>query len=309
MKKLKRKHKEINSYALIKIFLGFIIIWFIGNGLLSVLKNKAIETETLTYKIDEKIIATYGVLDMSEVLLPALETGQAVKVVQEGNRVRSGNAVYQVNNRTVYAPLAGLVSYKIDGYEEINDLSEILRRDLDKDYKEQENRKKEQNENAVQEEAYSKIINNFDNVTMCVLCPVSPYINGLKKGDVLKFRLLDNELEFSGKITETIAVSDYEKGLRVDLGAPQEQIFGQRIYKIEVFYEQQKVIEIPKSAVVIQNGENGVYTLRKGFVFWKPIFIVKEYAENKSLIVNGLEVGETIVTTPHLVSEGENIKY
>ena len=49
--------------------------------------------------------------------------------------------------------------------------------------------------------------------------------------------------------------------------------------------------------------------MRKGFVFWKPVIVVTERPETKQLIVNGIEAGETIVTTPHLVSEGENIKY
>ena len=114
MKKQKRKQREINSYALVKFFLGVAVVWFIGNGLLSMLTNKAIQTQTLAYQIDEKIIATYCVLDMSEVLLPSLETGQATKLLSEGDRVRSGNAVYQVNDKTIYAPVAGLVSYKID---------------------------------------------------------------------------------------------------------------------------------------------------------------------------------------------------
>jgi len=309
MKKQKRKQREINSYALVKFFLGVAVVWFIGNGLLSMLTNKAIQTQTLAYQIDEKIIATYCVLDMSEVLLPSLETGQATKLLSEGDRVRSGNAVYQVNDKTIYAPVAGLVSYKIDGYEQINDLVEFLQSDLDKQYEEQERQKKEKNETVVQDQVYSKIINSFDNVTMCVVCPVSPYINGLKKGDTLKFRLLDNGLELSGKIIETAAVSDYEKGLRVDLGCPRQEVFAQRIYKTEVFYDQRKVIAIPEKALVQQNGEDGVYTLRKGFVFWKPVIVVTERPETKQLIVNGIEAGETIVTTPHLVSEGENIKY
>ena len=206
MKKQKRKQREINSYALVKFFLGVAVVWFIGNGLLSMLTNKAIQTQTLAYQIDEKIIATYCILDMSEILLPSLETGQATKLLSEGDRVRSGNAVYQVNDKTIYAPVAGLVSYKIDGYEQVNDLAEFLQSDLDKQYEEQERQKKEKDETVVQDQVYSKIINSFDNVTMCVVCPVSPYINGLKKGDTLKFRLLDNGLDFSCIFIESFCV-------------------------------------------------------------------------------------------------------
>lgn len=309
MKKQKRKHREINSYALVKIFLGLSVIWFISNGLLSIVTNKAIQTQTLEYQVDEKIIATYGVLDMAEVLLPALETGQAVKLVTEGDRVRSGNAVYQSNNKTVYAPLAGVVSYKIDGYEELNDLAEYLQADLEEKYEEQQKKKKQKNEDVVQGQVYAKIINSFDNVTMCVVCPVSAYVNSLEKGDTLRFRLLDNGLELSGKILEMAAVSDYEKGLRIDLGCPRQEVFDQRIYKTEVFYDRQEVIEIPEKALVQQNGKDGVYTLRKGFVFWEPVTVIAERSETKQLIVEGLDAGEMIVTTPQLVKEGENITY
>lgn len=308
---MKRKptRKQFDSYFILKIILLLIIVWFLGSGLVNLIKDKGVQTMVVDNQISEEIIETYGVLDLSEVTLAAPVAGQPVQLISEGDRVRNGNGVFQIGSTTVYAPLAGMVSYHIDGLEDIHQLSELLQLDLATYHQEQQNPQEDAETTISAGQIYGKIINSFDQINICLVCPVSPYITGLQEGDSIKVRLLDIETELTGTITETIAVSTYEKGFRIDLGCPPQQVLQQRVYSVVVPYNQNQVLKIPKKALVNRKGEDGVYRLQKGFVFWQAIMIVEENEEDDTIVVTGLDAGDIIVTTPQLVKEKENIKY
>ena len=87
-------------------------------------------------------------------------------------------------------------------------------------------------------------------------------------------------------------------------------VYQQRIYQIELPYNSERVLAIPKQALAKKRGVDGVYYLHKGFVFWKEVTVSERWIEQGVLIVeDGLEEGDIVVTTPKLVREGENIKF
>ena len=104
--------------------------------------------------------------------------------------------------------------------------------------------------------------------------------------------------------------------LKLKVENVKETVFQQRIYKIELPYDRVTALSIPEEALVERQGETGVYYLQKGFVFWKPVtpgqawpdlgLVASEQTEEDE---DGLQSGDIVVTTPHLVHEGENIKF
>ena len=89
-----------------------------------------------------------------------------------------------------------------------------------------------------------------------------------------------------------------------------ETVFQQRIYKIELPYDQMTGFLISPDIVVEKDGQTGVYYLQKGFVCWDAVTLVEPWDEEGRVVVeSGLEDGMIIVTTPQLVREGENIKF
>ena len=59
-----------------------------------------------------------------------------------------------------------------------------------------------------------------------------------------------------------------------------------------------------------KDGAQGVYYLQKGFVFWKNVTVGQTWEDQGlTVIEDGLDSGDMIVTTPQYVREGENIKF
>lgn len=306
----KKTRKLYLKDNIVKILLLVIVVWFFGALAVNQVRGNLVQTEEVKVKTLEQIDSGYGLLSGPETALLAPADGALVPTMPEGTRVRKGNAVFSVNGSIVYAGEAGRVSYQIDGLEGITDLNAICSTDLATRYTEQQAQSQETAADVLSGAVCAKLVNTFDEIYLYVTVARTDYTASLEVDQWIPVRLADLDYEVRAKVTEMLDAADGTRYLKLRLSDVKETVFAQRIYQVELPYDRLPAIAIPASALVERDGEAGVYYLQKGFVFWNPVTVGQtREADGLVVIEEGLESGDLIVTTPHLVREGENIKF
>lgn len=314
-----KKRKLYPKENMIKILLLVIVIWFLGTLIVNQIRSSLIQTTTVRTEVLEHFDTGYGLFAGQETVIAAPADGEVERTMAEGERVRKGNAVFNVNGSIAYTNEAGRVSYQIDGLEGITDLSQICSTDLETRYAEQEKLGEErQKPDAVAGTAYAKVINTFDDTSLYLTVPRTEYTTTLEIDQKIPVRFVDADYEAQATIVELLNTPDNTRYIKLKLGTVKETVFQQRIYKIELPYDRVTAIAIPEQALVEKKGETGIYYLQKGFVFWKAVKTGQTWPEQGLVVIetepedeeeDGLKDGDIIVTTPRFVHEGENIKY
>lgn len=295
---------------IVKILLLVIVIWLFFTLASNQVRAALVQTEEVQSTVLEHVETGYGLLRGSESLVIAQADGTIEPVVQEGERVRKGNAVFKVGEAYSYTNFAGRVSYQLDGLESTSDLNSICSTNLESRYAEQQNGQKKNSVDAVSGEGCAKVINIFDDVYLYVTVARGSYTATLEPEQKLAVRLADSGEELTATVTEVLDTADGSRYLKLKLGSVKETVFQQRIYKIELPYQQISAVTVPPEALVEKDGQTGIYYLQKGFVFWEAVTVGQTWEETGRVVIeSGLKDGDMIVTTPQLVREGENIKF
>ena len=306
----KKTRRFYRKDHIVKILLLVIVVWLVFTLASNQIRSAMVQTEEVKSTVLEQVETGYGLLRGSESLVIAQADGTVEPVVQEGERVRKGNAVFKVGEAYSYTNFAGRVSYQLDGLESTSDLNTICSTNLESSYAEQQNGQKKTIADAAAGEGRAKVINTFDDVYLYVTVARSTYTAGLEANQKIPVRLADINKQMQATVTEVLDTADGFRYLKLKLGSVKETVFQQRIYKIEFPYDQQKAVAVSPDVLVEKDGQTGVYYLQKGFVFWEAVTVGQTWEKNgKVIIESGLEDGDMIVTTPHLVREGENIKF
>lgn len=306
----KKTRRFYRKDHIVKILLLVIVVWLVFTLASNQIRSAMVQTEEVKSTVLEQVETGYGLLRGSESLVIAQADGTVEPVVQEGERVRKGNAVFKVGEAYSYTNFAGRVSYQLDGLESTSDLNTICSTNLESSYAEQQNGQKKTIADAAAGEGRAKVINTFDDVYLYVTVARSTYTAGLEANQKIPVRLADINEQMQATVTEVLDTADGFRYLKLKLGSVKETVFQQRIYKIEFPYDQQKAVAVSPDVLVEKDGQTGVYYLQKGFVFWEAVTVGQTWKKNgKVIIESGLEDGDMIVTTPHLVREGENIKF
>lgn len=296
---------------IVKILLLVIVIWFFGTLALNQVRSNLVQTEEVKTTLLEQVDSGYGLLSGPETALMAPTDGDLVPTMPEGTRVRKGNAVFSVNGSIVYASEAGYVSYQIDGLEGITDLNAVCSTDLEARYEAQQGQTETtKSAEVVSGAVCAKLVNTFDDIYLYVTAARTEYVASLEVDQSIPVRLVDLDYEVQAKVSEVLDAADGTRYLKLKVSDVKETVFQQRIYKVELPYDRLSAITVPVGALVEKDGQQGVYYLQKGFVFWNAVTVGQTREEEGLVIIEeGLESGDMIVTTPHLVREGENIKF
>ena len=309
MAKTKTRKRYLKDY-IVKILLLLIIAWLAFTLISNQIRSSMVQTEEVKTTVLEHVETGYGLARGVESLVIAQADGSVEAIIQEGQRVRKGNAVFKVGDAYSYTNYAGRVSYLLDGLEGTDDLNAICSTDLATRYAEQQSKQNGKAADAVNGQAYAKVINTFDNIYLYVTVPRSTYTSSLEAEQRITVRLLDNGMQLRATVAEVLDTADGSRYLKLKLGNVEETVFQQRIYQIELPYDQITAVAVSPDVLVEKDGQQGVYYLQKGFVFWKAVTLGQAW-EDKGLVVveSGLESGDVLVTTPQLVREGKNIKF
>lgn len=312
------KRHLLSRDRVIKFILAFVLLWFFVSFVISTITGMMIKTTIIGKKTVENIVEPYGMVTYNAYRIPSPLSGQGSPIIEEGERVRKNEAVYRVTavegsamqgetEKIMYAPIAGLVSYHIDAYEDVQTLEEAQGLDLAAAYEAQEDKTWDSKTTAGAD--YAKLINSFDDIFIYMDCESNSYTQTFAPDMKIRIRFPAIEYSTVCRIVEVKPIIQGDKEhiwVKADLGTADQVVFGQRIWQVALPYDVAQVIEIDKDAVVYQDGQPGVYTLEKGFAYWQAINIAEERED--TYIVEDMTEGTEIVTTPKLVGEGERVK-
>ncbi len=308
---------------IIRYILAFAVLWILGSFIYSSIVGLMTKTMTIGQAIIETVYSPYGIMIYDNYCIKAPLSGEGEAITPENTRVRKNEAVFRVTatsgtamqsqtSKTMYAPVSGVVSYQIDGYENISSPEEILALDLATIY---ETERKTSDEKILAKEGinYAKIINNLDDIFFYIDCEKNSHTETFAVNE--RYRIRFPEIAYS-TLCRVIEIYPYQKSngneieerllVHVDMGTAAQDIFKHRVWQVELPYNVANVIEIPKEAVVYHENEAGVYELDKGFAYWRSITISLE--KENTVVVEDLPEGTEIVTTPKFVQEGEFVK-
>ena len=243
----------------------------IEEKLLLIQKTNSIEEISL-YKSD---IAAY-MIKKSKIAGELSPAGSYIsKLIKERSELEN-----QLNSGQEYikATSSGIVSYKIDGYEEMlstNNLEDITKEKL-------ENIKIKTGQLISKSTEQGKIVNNF----YCYIAVVLSSDNALNAsvGDIVKLRLGNNS-EISAEI---IKISEFNNGetvmfFKITKGV--EYLINYRKISVNIVWWSASGLKVPNSAIVSENEKDYVIRNRIGYTD-KILVKIKNKNKNYSIITN-----------------------
>lgn len=233
-----------------------------------------------TNEIDE--ISEYKSEISSYMIRKAKIAGELSPAGSYINKLISQRSEYeqQLNSGQKYitAPESGIVSYKIDGYEEslsVNNLDNIT-----KDTLESIKIKTGQLISSSSEEG--KVVNNF----YCYIATVLSSDNAMsaKEGDKIKLRLSNND-EVNAEIAK---ISDFTNGEAVvifKITQDVEYLIGYRKISIDIVWWNASGLKVPNSTIITEDDKNYVIRNRTGYTD-KILIKIEKQNESYSIIKN-----------------------
>lgn len=293
--------------SVITVYIALVAYGFIKEIVVARLVN----VEQVQSGVLQSSFTAEGILVRTEETVSSPRNGTIRRIAAEGERVRVGQVVAQVavasldssNGETRYnikAPKAGIVSYRIDGLESVYSYENLKELDLIKVEKLIAEYSEIKSDGVVEEgKPVFRIINNLDPVYI-----IATPQNGQKlpekqdsfqitsgSGDKL-FKATLAEKNFFGKPNQILLrVANYDNGLMV-----------LRKIKFDVVTERHEGHIIPISAIVKKEEKEGIYTIYKERVKWKPVE-VEGKSEDKA-VISGITPDTQVILSPEYVEEG-----
>ncbi len=204
----------------------------------------------------------------------------------------------QLNSGQKYisAPESGIVSYKIDGYEETlttSNIDSITKETLD-------SIKSKTGQLVSSSSEQGKVVNNF----YCYIATILSSDNAMsaKEGDIIKLRLSNNN-EVSAEI---VKISDFTNGEAIvtfKITQDVEYLIGYRKISIDVIWWNASGLKVPNSSII--NEDNKAYVIRNRVGYTDKILVkIKKQNEDYSIINNytSQELKELGYTTNEITS-------
>lgn len=307
--------RKIKKDKVIKIGLVLVIIAlgvsFSGNYI----RTHNIKIITIPAKEVYVTYDGYGFVCVNEYMLTANTSGKISPVVNEGERAAKNYAMYALqsvdaegNNigtpQYFYAPLAGVISYRIDGYEGTDDLNAIQSLNLEELYTELQDKTYEPT--AAANEACAKIIDNVGALRLVCVLPHSDYADNLEETSSVKISFPELGFQATGSINTVLNNQD-NVVLDMNISGARDSLYLARVVKVEFGEYKKQDIALPTAAVIYRDGEAGVYALSKRFVYWKAVEL-KDIDADGNVIVDGLSEGDEVVADAQRVKEGMYIR-
>lgn len=305
----KQKKKEGIKRQIGRILIVFLIVAGMGallkqaHSLVMLSKAKSIVVE---YGTLEHVISTQAVVARYEQVYTCPITGRIQVVAKEEERVSEGaliakikgegsSATAEMPEENIYAQKAGIVSYKLDGLEQIITPETISNLKAESVYEQAKNAESKvaANQQVVPSgTGFVKIVNNLKPVILEFSLSKDAWKGVPETGDVFTFRLAGEIEARSGQAVEVIRNSTGYRILAEVRDWPQ-QLLTERLVEMEVLVESFEGIVVPQSAIITRDGVQGVYKVTTNRYVFKPVEIIGQVGE--SAVVSGLEAGDEIL--------------
>lgn len=312
---------EFRALARSQKIIGFLfflcILWVVGSSVFSMVNQQLIKTMTVGAEITDVVYSDYGFIQAEESLITAESAGTVEITVGEGKRVPKNHEVFSITTtddegesktKPYYAPISGIVSYYIDGYENMSDIDSIKDLDFRSIYEETFNSEgnNKANSDAVAGDVYAKVIDNLK--TAYIYMSYSPEENKIfnETGDVVRIRFPELNEATTGTVEEIIDNGAGHDFCKIALGPVSEQFLTNRVVQAELYQAQTATLDLSRSALVMNDGEVGVYIVSGGRVQWQAVSVLE--INGDQVECETLPEGTIVVLTPQRVSPGDVVK-
>ncbi len=216
-------------------------------------------------------------------------------------------SLFPVNEEAaVLNPQAGLVSFKIDGWEKFGPGSGFPYL-IEKEFEERPYQEQSMGsgEKVSRFSPLLRIINNYTWYFSAVLPVSSGELIAEQSQIILYFSFAPDD----PVIGEQVEVKRDGEVLKITWAIKQfiENFYNQRWCTAQVVYEQIEGIMIPGSALVEKDGQKGVYIIEKGLISYSEVKIIGE--KEGFYLVENLESYEKVVLNPDKVKEGQRFSW
>lgn len=255
-----------------------------------------------------------GILVRDEAVLNAPRNGILKVVAHEGERVRVGAVVAQVvvaslDSKTgekvfnIITPKAGVVSYFVDGMENVYTSKNITELDLNKiDTIKSVMRNIMPGTQVEEGKPVCKIVNNLVPITVMAVTNEPFKLPGSTKRTIMSVSLSNNDKQvfqavlvdkaFRGKTNQILfSLDNYDENLIIS----RKQDFTLTTARYQGYI-------VPAGAIVRKEGKDGIFTIYKERVKWKNIKIEGIYQEK--VVISGITPDIKVISHPEYVNEG-----
>lgn len=264
-----------------------------------------------------------------EVTVTAPESGTIEPVISQGARAHKGAKVAKLlpasapspedaGALALSSPMAGIVSYTLDGFEALDTAETfqelsiagiekvIAARSTEEETPKNPKKAETSEEAAALIPAGSPAFKVIDNLSGCYVYFKTDQIldSWFREGEKILL-LAQDGTEGSGIMQEYAACTEGSGMLlRLTSGLSSQRL--QRENTVQMIIEEKSEASVPKAAVTTRKEIKGVYVYQDGFAHWRPVTIIEE--TDDQFILNGIEPGEWVVLRPWFVREGMRLK-
>lgn len=288
---------------------GFFAFLLAGNLIWQVLQARFMKVEPLTQGKVRQTVQFKGCLIKNETLVSSPARGQWKLLVQDGERVSSGKTVGMVtalqvkessgagNVMHVYAPMAGLISNKIDGLENLLRFDNIETLEMTEMEKLSKQRLTPGSDTAVEKgQPVIKIVDNLSPIKIWTSLSQEEF----PSENLIKDKFVDVIWEdnvFRARV-ENIQSSNGSMQILFNASAYPQQILNNRWLDIELVKGELTGFLVPENAIVEKNGIMGMYVLDKQGERWIPVEIRGKSGSNVVIDSNQLNNQTRILVNP-----------
>lgn len=224
--------------------------------------------------------------------------------------------IYKNNIDDIFAQRGGVVSYQLDGYEQIlnpenikdfklKDIKEIID-SINKKYDE----KNEETSEGI------KIIDNYEWYICSIVQP--EVFEGIKPGKKVKLRFNDFEgVQVNGEIYKVSEAVDDGMLIVTKINEYLDGFYKKRIANVDIIKDYNEGFLVPSDSIVEKDKIKGVYVLKSGRIKFVPVVVLSS-VEGKYLVrnisqedenyipgYNLLKVFDEVITTTERVKENQ----
>lgn len=289
----------------------FIVMWFVGNGVYNSVNAFFVRTYVVESELERRSISGYAFLRTENEMIVSSALGEIKQIKKESNRVAKNHAVLSVlstdkensSKKEFYAPISGVLSYHIDGYEGLKSLEDIRGLDFSKIYESQRDFQ-EKTQVTEKGERIAKIIDNLKPVHLYMTVPKSDKAIFEKIGDIVRVEFLDLGESTKAEVINIKENQDQKSYFcEFELISASDKLLSNRILATEIYILKDAILEISAGTIVPYKEKLGVYILNDGIVAWRPLEVLKQ--EGNRYFCKPLAEGTEIILNPNRVDVGD----
>lgn len=299
--------------VIIMIYIAIITYGYIRD----LVVTRLAKVEQVRHGVIQNTVEGSGILVRSEKVVSAPRTGILKVIIPEGERVRVGEVVAHVivvslDSKTgetlfnVIAPVSGIVSYHLDGLENIYSAKNIAELDLAKvETMTGESSQVLPGTQVEEGRPLLKIVNNLD--PMYLIASASDlaisekdikksFLISLNSGKKDEVKAVLVEQNFRGKPGRfLLSIANYDNRLAVP-----------RNIDFTIVTERFEGYVLPTGAIVTKEDKDGIFTVYKERIKWKEVNVVGK-SEGK-IVISGVTPDIKVILNPEYVKEGRPFK-